>query len=281
MKTRLLGQDIAQLEDSLLTILCYSRTIYTTHRWWVHGSVHGFYCSRYGWGGRQEPERAPALRPLVQCGGSSSWRDLGTLRIHKQKVVFNGKDIVVALAPAGAAPHPIFRKITICGRVCSGVVSDFIGYNPAPVPGPVVSRTGDLEALSSSRVDLDAVDAGRLYPAFRAGEVVCGAPGMPTDPAGPFFGLGHARIASGSASRIVLSKWEMAAARMLCCGALLWRAAFRDPLTAFGDPRGCLRVRFGRARRRSKSDFNQLSRVLAMFSGAVRPNPCPDSTYWP
>ena len=38
-------------------------------------------------------------------------------------------------------------------------VSDIIVYNPAPVPGPIVSRTGDLEALSSSRVDLDAVDA--------------------------------------------------------------------------------------------------------------------------
>jgi hypothetical protein len=38
-------------------------------------------------------------------------------------------------------------------------VSDIIDYNPAPVPDPIVSRTGDLEALSSSRVDLDAVDA--------------------------------------------------------------------------------------------------------------------------
>ena len=38
-------------------------------------------------------------------------------------------------------------------------VSDIIDYNPTQVPGPIVFRTGDLEALSSSRVDLDAVDA--------------------------------------------------------------------------------------------------------------------------
>ena len=98
----------------------------------------------------------PTSRPMWRQFELERPRDTS----HSQKkVVFNGQDIVVALAPAGAAPHPIFRKITICGRVCSGVVSDIIGYNPAPVPGPVVSRTGDLEALSSSRVDLDAVDA--------------------------------------------------------------------------------------------------------------------------
>jgi hypothetical protein len=38
-------------------------------------------------------------------------------------------------------------------------VSDIIDYNPAPVLDPIVSRAGDLEALNSSRVDLDAVDA--------------------------------------------------------------------------------------------------------------------------
>ena len=41
-----------------------------------------------------------------------------------------------------------------------------IDYNPAPVPGPVVSRRSALEALSSSRVDLDAAAAVRLLPAF-------------------------------------------------------------------------------------------------------------------
>ena len=34
-----------------------------------------------------------------------------------------------------------------------------INYNPAPVPGPVVSRRSALEALYSSRVDLDAAAA--------------------------------------------------------------------------------------------------------------------------
>ena len=34
-----------------------------------------------------------------------------------------------------------------------------INYNPAPVPGPVVSRKSALEALYSSRVDLDATAA--------------------------------------------------------------------------------------------------------------------------
>ena len=34
-----------------------------------------------------------------------------------------------------------------------------IDYNPAPVPGPVVTRRSALEALYSSRVDLDAAAA--------------------------------------------------------------------------------------------------------------------------
>ena len=34
-----------------------------------------------------------------------------------------------------------------------------INYNPAPVPGPVVSRRSALEALYSSCVDLDATAA--------------------------------------------------------------------------------------------------------------------------
>ena len=36
-----------------------------------------------------------------------------------------------------------------------------IDYNPAPVTGPVVSRRSALEALYSSRVDLDATAAGQ------------------------------------------------------------------------------------------------------------------------
>ena len=39
------------------------------------------------------------------------------------------------------------------------VVVARIDYNPAPVPGPVVSRRSALEALYSSRVDLDAAAA--------------------------------------------------------------------------------------------------------------------------
>ena len=39
--------------------------------------------------------------------------------------------------------------------------SEIIDYDPAPVPGPVVSRISALEALSSPRVDLDAAAAVR------------------------------------------------------------------------------------------------------------------------
>ena len=46
------------------------------------------------------------------------------------------------------------------GRGPDGGDSKFqIDYNPAPVPGPVVSRRSALEALYSSRVDLDAAAA--------------------------------------------------------------------------------------------------------------------------
>ena len=40
-------------------------------------------------------------------------------------------------------------------------VSEIIDYNPEPAAGPVVSRTSALEALNSSRVDLDAAAAVR------------------------------------------------------------------------------------------------------------------------
>ena len=45
-------------------------------------------------------------------------------------------------------------------------VSEIIDYDPEPAAGPVVSRTSALEALNSSRVDLDAAAAVRLFPAF-------------------------------------------------------------------------------------------------------------------
>ena len=41
-----------------------------------------------------------------------------------------------------------------------------IDYNPAPVPGPVVSRRSALEALYSSRVDLDRGRRGAMISSF-------------------------------------------------------------------------------------------------------------------
>ena len=45
-------------------------------------------------------------------------------------------------------------------------VSEIIDYNPAPVPGPVVSRRSALEALYSSRVDLDRGRRGAMISSF-------------------------------------------------------------------------------------------------------------------
>ena len=47
----------------------------------------------------------------------------------------------------------------LIAAVRATAVSDIIVSNPAPVPGSVVSRGGALEALSSSRVDLDAASS--------------------------------------------------------------------------------------------------------------------------
>ena len=52
-------------------------------------------------------------------------------------------------------------SITLIATVRATAVSEIIDYNPAAVPGPVVSRRSALEALSSSRVDLDAAAAVR------------------------------------------------------------------------------------------------------------------------
>ena len=49
----------------------------------------------------------------------------------------------------------------LIATVRATAVSEIIDYNPAPVPGPVVSRMSALEALNSSRVDLDAAAAVR------------------------------------------------------------------------------------------------------------------------
>ena len=49
----------------------------------------------------------------------------------------------------------------LIAAVQATAVSGIIDYNPAAVPGPVVSRTSALEALNSSRVNLDAAAAVR------------------------------------------------------------------------------------------------------------------------
>ena len=52
-------------------------------------------------------------------------------------------------------------SMPLIATVRATAVSEIIDYNPAPVPGPVVSRRSALEALNSSRVDLDAAAAVR------------------------------------------------------------------------------------------------------------------------
>ena len=58
---------------------------------------------------------------------------------------------------AGRGPDGGVSKFQIV--VVVRIVVARIDYNPAPVPGPVVSRRSALEALYSSRVDLDATAA--------------------------------------------------------------------------------------------------------------------------
>ena len=98
---------------------------------------------------------------------------------------------------------------------------------------------------------------------------------MATDPAAPSFGLGHARIESESASRIVLSKWEKGRGAMWCCGAFSWRVAFGDPLVAFGDPLGCLRVRIGCAIRRRKTSLIEFHGFWPCLGTPCVPIPIP------
>ena len=52
-------------------------------------------------------------------------------------------------------------ELPLIAAVRATAVSGIIDYNPAAVPGPVVSRTSALEALNSSRVNLDAAAAVR------------------------------------------------------------------------------------------------------------------------
>ena len=52
-------------------------------------------------------------------------------------------------------------SMPLIAAVRATAVSEIIDYDPAPAAGPVVSRTSALEALNSSRVDLDAAAAVR------------------------------------------------------------------------------------------------------------------------
>ena len=52
-------------------------------------------------------------------------------------------------------------SMPLIAAVRATAVSEIIDYDPAPDAGPVVSRTSALEALNSSRVDLDAAAAVR------------------------------------------------------------------------------------------------------------------------
>ena len=66
---------------------------------------------------------------------------------------------------AGRGPDGGDSKFQIDVVVLRIVVAR-IDYNPAPVPGPVVSRRSALEALYSSRVDLDRGRRGAMISSF-------------------------------------------------------------------------------------------------------------------
>ena len=66
---------------------------------------------------------------------------------------------------AGRGPDGRVSKFQIVVVVVRIVVAR-IDYNPAPVPGPVVSRRSALEALYSSRVDLDRGRRGAMISSF-------------------------------------------------------------------------------------------------------------------
>ena len=65
---------------------------------------------------------------------------------------------------AGRGPDGGVSKFQIV--VVVRIVVARIDYNPAPVPRPVVSRRSALEALYSSRVDLDRGRRGAMISSF-------------------------------------------------------------------------------------------------------------------
>ena len=86
--------------------------------------------------------------------------------IHaKQGLQTNGGGFGVRRPRAGRGPDGGDSKFQI-DVVVVRIVVVRIDYNPAPVPGPVVSRRSALEALYSSRVDLDRGRRGAMISSF-------------------------------------------------------------------------------------------------------------------
>ena len=138
-------------------------------------------------------------------------------------------------------------------------VSEIIDYNPAPVPGPVVSRRSALEALYSSRVDLERLklSAGLgAYPPYCPHRFLCS--GVPTSR------MAHHVVGErfGASRNVVLPRFFLAhrLGRPLERSEIAW---------------GCLWVRLGCARGQNKISFNRDSRVFAVFSAPLRPSPDP------
>ena len=77
--------------------------------------------------------------------------------IHAKQGLQTVGGVGVRRPRAGRWPDGGVSKFQIV--VVVRIVVARIDYNPAPVPGPVVSRRSALEALYSSRVDLDAAAA--------------------------------------------------------------------------------------------------------------------------
>ena len=77
--------------------------------------------------------------------------------IHAKQGLQTVGGVGVRRPRAGRWPDGGVSKFQIV--VVVRIVVARIDYNPAPVPGPVVSRRSALEALYSSRVDLDTAAA--------------------------------------------------------------------------------------------------------------------------
>ena len=77
--------------------------------------------------------------------------------IHAKQGLQTVGGVGVRRPRAGRWPDGGVSKFQIV--VVVRIVVARIDYNPAPVPGPVVSRRSALEALYSSRIDLDTAAA--------------------------------------------------------------------------------------------------------------------------